>query len=292
MEGNIDEDMKKKEKTIQEIKLLEGGVQNKDENQVSEEKEREKKYIFFDTEATGLSVYEDQITEIAFKCGNLIFHHLIQVEKTVSEKARKITKITNEKLKNSKKACEIFELLTKWFEKMALTFTNHEFVLVAYNGFSYDIPLLFNEFKRNGLNLQIEFEKYRITYLLDPLIWFRNFAPKNMLLGKNDGTRSLKQEDVYRVLFQEFLEGAHSALDDTKALEKICKKTSHFSDEPLWGNLVCMKTTKEVLSFCYRKRKFTECAGKRSVEDALDKKKIPKVNILTFIKRKRKREDE
>jgi len=161
-----------------------------------------KPIIFFDIEATGLSVIRDRIVQIALikyspdKVEPDEFVRMINPGMPISEEAIKVHGITPEMLKNK----PTFEQISKEL---------FEFVgsadLGGYNSDRYDIPMLMEEFARSGLELDMSIRKtvdiQKIFYKMEP--------------------RTLKA--AYKLYCGKELEDAHDALVDVRATVDVLK---------------------------------------------------------------------
>ena len=186
--------------------------------------------VILDLESTGLSTCNDHITQIGavicrYKDGKYtpvegVFETLVHTEKTISDKVASITGITNGKLigaPSSKKAItQFFQWVQERREPM------EEVCLVAYNGHSFDFPLLFNEMERYQMRISELINPTLEVRLLDPLKWARESLDTSKLLRKNTGSCSYCLGDVYLSIFKAPIEQAHTALADAVALQRLC----------------------------------------------------------------------
>lgn len=171
-----------------------------------EEKEQKdiiknKKYVVFDLETTGLSSDEDSITEIsAIKIENgkmtECFNSFINPEKPIPEEVVKLTNITDEMVKNAPKANEMIGDFLKFSEGC---------VLVAHN-ISFDIGFL------NKIAYKCS---YKIENEQDDSL---ALARKKLPMLKNHKLKTVA--DYLKVS----LVGAHRAINDTLATAKVYLK--------------------------------------------------------------------
>lgn len=137
---------------------------------------KERKFVFFDLETTGLSPVEDRV--IQFAC------HILEEEKftdsvdiyinpgiELSPKIEELTGITNDFLRNNSKVLTeetAFEIIRKVIEEAD--------ILVGHNIICFDIPFLQEMYRRNG---SVFPEKNTI----DTLVLARNMlnSPSNKL---------------------------------------------------------------------------------------------------------------
>ncbi len=160
-----------------------------------------KRFIFFDTETTGVKSDKDRIIEIAAydALNEKSFSSLINPECEIPLEATKIHNITNEMVKDAptfKKVGEDF-----------INFCSEGAILVAHNNDAFDRPFLENEMKRS--DLQIPTWDY-----VDSLKWSRKY--------RYDLPRHALQflREVYEIEANQ----AHRALDDVIVLHKVFVK--------------------------------------------------------------------
>ena len=190
-----------------------------------------------DLETTGLSVFSDQITQIALVISILRengeftrlseFESLVKPQKAISQIASDITGITDEMLANQPNFAKVLPMLVLHLEttcdkakeiKGVDELTRR--VLVAYNGRSYDVPLLIHELKRINVDfVEVFMERFCTDFFVDPLLMARVLLKPVKLNAYYKP--SFKLTDVYEFVFGKELEGAHGALADAKACEEI-----------------------------------------------------------------------
>ncbi len=162
-----------------------------------------KALVFFDIEATGLSVVRDRIIQIAmikYTPGNPEpeeLNMLINPGATlISEEARAVHGISNEDVARK-----------PTFEQVAQKIYNFvgDSDLAGYNSNRYDIPMLMEEFHRAGLELDMDkrstVDVQRIFYKMEP--------------------RTLSA--AYRFYCEKHIENAHDALADVRATVEVLK---------------------------------------------------------------------
>lgn len=157
-----------------------------------------KRFIYYDTETTGVKIGKDRLTEIAAfdPFNNRKFCSFVNPECPIPPEATAITHITDEMVQDAPKIGQALEEFVK--------FCTGDYVLVAHNNDSFDKPFLEAEFLRAGL----EMPKW---IFLDSLKWARKYRP--------DLPRHSLQflREVYGIAENH----AHRALDDVYVLENI-----------------------------------------------------------------------
>lgn len=160
-----------------------------------------KRFIFFDTETTGVKAGKDRIIEIAAYDSHKkkSFTSLINPECDIPKEATAIHNITNDMVKNAPS-----------FEKVGsdfIDFCSENAILVAHNNDSFDRPFLENEITK--ADLKIPSWDY-----LDSLKWSRRY--------RYDLPRHSLQflREVYEIEANQ----AHRALDDVIVLYKVFMK--------------------------------------------------------------------
>ncbi len=157
-----------------------------------------KRFIYYDTETTGVRAGKDRIVEIAAfdPVEDRTFCQFTNPDCPIPPEVSKITKITDDMVKD---APPIGEVMTSFDE-----FCKGDVVLVAHNNDGFDKPFLEAEFKRGGMSMPS-------WTFVDSLKWarkYRNDLPRHSL-------QSLRE--VYGIVANQ----AHRALDDVIVLEKI-----------------------------------------------------------------------
>jgi DNA polymerase III subunit epsilon len=161
----------------------------------------QKRFIFFDTETTGVKAEKDRIIEIAAydSLNDKSFSSLINPNCPIPKEATAIHKITDEMVKNSPD----FESVGNKF----IEFCGAGAILVAHNNDSFDKPFL--EYEMKKANLKIPEWDY-----LDSLKWARKY--------RYDLPRHALQflRETYKIESNQ----AHRALDDVIILHKVFMK--------------------------------------------------------------------
>jgi DNA polymerase-3 subunit epsilon len=159
------------------------------------------KLIFFDIETTGIRVDKEKIVEIAAyeAFEKRSFASLVNPQTPIPQEASNIHGITDGMVANQ----PTFGAVMQDF----LSFCGPEFIIVAHNGDSFDIPFLEAECKRANL----PFPSFRS---IDTLKWARKYRP--------DLPRHTLQ--FLRETFQIEANQAHRALDDVMVLYQVYTK--------------------------------------------------------------------
>ena len=184
--------------------------------------------VFMDVEATGRSVLNDHVVQIAacadlfkyqFKNNKIHATHLqdeykswctyVYTSREMHYKASEITGITNKMLKGKPTFNIVWHKFVTWVKSLCSQANGITFV--AYNGNRYDFPILKNECLRNAVSWLPTMFSCPIEFY-DPLSKARSciVSPKYTL------------GCVYYTLFKKKIENAHDALADTTALRQIC----------------------------------------------------------------------
>jgi len=197
--------------------------------------------LFYDCEATGGSIYDDNIIEIAAK--------VIGVPNTVniacrefssfSNTSRRIIKavqdkcgITAQMLYGQPSFPAVLEMFLRWINDVVEEVNTHYNlvhypVLVAHNGFTFDFPILLAELHRRrilfnrlrSINLHFADTYFECKRLVkDNFEQFVNWTPSEK--------RCLGIPKLYAKLFPDSAYNAHRALEDVGAMEQIFTSSS------------------------------------------------------------------
>lgn len=198
-----------------------------------EQVDQDRYVISFDCESTGLSVYKDQIVELGatvyrwtasactFKsCGSFAQYARPTVAR-MSKKASQITGITAEQLAPHDTIGTVLAAF-KDFVEQACPDRDVPRVLVSYNGFAYDLPIMVAELERiaSGRSLAY-FRELHVEWALDMLPLCRQRLDSSRMVRKANGACSYRLGDVYMSVCQKALQGAHGALADSEAVMRI-----------------------------------------------------------------------
>lgn len=186
--------------------------------------------ISFDCETTGLSVTRDQIVEF----GAVVrLWDDTRVEElapfsmycrptvvTMSRRASEITGITMQSLEKQPTIRRVLESFRDHLDKVC-TDADAPRVLVSYNGFAYDIPIVVAEAERCGMSAITYFRELRIQTSVDVLLFGREVLDTTCLVRKANGKCSYRLGDVYVACCKQPLLGAHGAVADSRAVLDI-----------------------------------------------------------------------
>ena len=199
--------------------------------------------LSFDLETTGLSVWNDRITQIG---GTAVrkrkqeadkdkgadegadqgaytlvanFETLVKSEVSVSAEAAKKTGISNKDLVNAPPIAEALTLFFNWIREIR---EQTEVILIAYNGINFDFPILCNEITRCQQLPYVTLNACGITTVLDPYVWACANLEKSCVPRKTNGKYSYKLSDLHMALLERPLVNAHTALADTQGLIDLC----------------------------------------------------------------------
>lgn len=156
----------------------------------------------FDCETTGVSTTEDRVIQIAaikkFPDGTREEKkYLINPEIPIDPKATEVHGITDEMVKNAPTFKQLSVSMGKWFYGSDIS---------GFNSDSFDCNIMISEMERCGLTF-LDWD----CYLVDVMKLYRHFYPNT-------------QEAIYERFFGEKLEGAHDALNDCRASDRILEK--------------------------------------------------------------------
>ena len=179
---------------------------------------REMPLAFFDLETTGLDTATERIVEVGivtYRDGRLAerWGQLINPGIPIPPESTNTHHITDEMVKDEPLFHEVkWEVWSRLRDK----------IMVAYNGQSFDKPMLDAEFARHGLTAPQQ-------PILDPMMWVIQLMPK----------RSYKQEMVAEQLGITVHE-AHRAVADCEALAQITMRLAE-QLPPTLGELVAQQ---------------------------------------------------
>lgn len=176
--------------------------------------------IAFDLEATDNKPMICRITQIGAvgAKGDETFDTLVKADQAICEEASKITGITNEDLKNAP-VCRVALLnFCQYIERVR---KGRPVTLLTYNGHGYDYKLLYSEFKRAGLDPYLTLRRVGVTKLFDIFTWVKENVPNHNLIKNEIGAPSYKLVDVHESLCGFRYDGAHDALADCWATQRV-----------------------------------------------------------------------
>lgn len=152
------------------------------------------KLLFIDLETTALEVQKAKIVQIGLIYLDKSKSILINPTIPIPQEASNIHKITDEMVLNAPTFSELANPILNIIKDCD--------AIVGYNCRRYDIPILYIEFLRCGIEMPQK-----------PIIDVYEII--------SDLEKSRKLKDVYLRLVGEKLDGAHSAIEDIKATKKI-----------------------------------------------------------------------
>lgn len=198
-------------------------------------KEIEMKFylLSFDCETTGLSVLKDQIVEFgaliqlwdseSFETS--ILPSFAQYAKpttvlTMAKRAEEITGITTRSLEDKPPIKEVLMAFLAHVEQVCADLEIPR-ILLSYNGFSFDMPMVVAEIERYGGSSVSYFRQLRLRSTIDVLPFGRSCLDITTLKRKANGSCSYKLGDVYYSVCKHTLLNAHGALADSQAVLDI-----------------------------------------------------------------------
>lgn len=154
--------------------------------------------IFYDTETTGIKTDKDRIIEIAAydPVRGCTFEKLINPGIPIPADATAIHKISDAMVAEAPSFAQVAQEF--------IAFCEGEFVLIAHNNDSFDLPMLRSEFARH----QVEFPEWKF---IDSLKWARRY--------RGDLPRHTLQ--FLREIYGITANNAHRALDDVIVLHQV-----------------------------------------------------------------------
>ncbi|OGI01766.1 MAG: hypothetical protein A2104_09495 [Candidatus Melainabacteria bacterium GWF2_32_7] len=205
-------------------------------------------FIAFDTETTGTNIYPkkgpvDKIIQMGLVKVDpnekirpySIINQLINPEIEIPKEATKVHHITNEMLKNEPTINNVLPKYTKKYMDGNL--------LVAYNS-KFDIGMINNAISEYNREHQDKINDRKTYLTLDPFILIQRIHP---YLGAR---KTLNEQNKF--LFGRDIEGAHDALEDTKATINVLKYCCHYLNKhykPSDENPKKHLTIRDVLTF-------------------------------------------
>lgn len=167
-------------------------------------------YVFFDLETTGCpqsgSIFHEyhRIVQISAVCGNNKFDSVVNPQCHIPSESTAIHRVTNEDAENAATFGKVFPLFRSFVKSQIKR--GVVVVLVAHNAYGFDKLMLEKECARFGLRVPSTWKFY------DTLVQYRTQFPE--LASKRLG-------DIYKLRFNEDLEGAHNSLADSMALKRL-----------------------------------------------------------------------
>lgn len=180
--------------------------------------------LVLDIETTGLHIKNNRITQIACKglgmFGSYAFNsYILPVGDRVSSENARITGITQSFLETegtSFTAC--FEAFTVFIKEIRSAHPTAKISLLAHNGRRFDFAFIGNEFQRYyGTTSKDWREAAGVDVLLDTL----EVLKANDCWTDHPKPRAFSMQVLFKALFGMEIEGAHNAVNDVLALERI-----------------------------------------------------------------------
>jgi DNA polymerase III subunit epsilon len=158
-----------------------------------------KPLAFIDLETTGINVSKDRIIEIAViklltDSSEKTLHKFLNPEMEIPEASIAVHGITNEQVKDAPTFRDVANEIKQFIEGCDLA---------GYNSNRFDIPLLYEEFARTGIAVDLKNRKQ-----VDVAQIFMKMEKRNL-------------EAAYRFYCSKDLVGAHSAMHDVSATKEV-----------------------------------------------------------------------
>jgi DNA polymerase III alpha subunit (gram-positive type) len=189
--------------------------------------------ISFDCETTGLSVVNDQIVEFGaiIQLWDSVTAEIItqpsfaqyarpSTTTIMAKRAEEVTGITMRLLSDKPPIKAVLADFLVHIERVCSEIDVPR-LLLSYNGFAYDIPLVVAEIERYGGSAVSYFRQLRLQYAIDILPFGRSCLDTTILKRKANGTCSYRLGDVYLSVCKSTLLNAHGALADSQAVLDI-----------------------------------------------------------------------
>ena len=189
--------------------------------------------ISFDLESTGLSTYTDQVVEFGaaivrwdsvtgeMQALESFARYAKPTEAKMGRRAEELTGIRPEDLKGAAPIKAVLDLFRDHLE--ATCEEPIPRLLLSYNGFAYDIPMLVAEILRYGGSPATYFRLLRMESTIDVLPFGRSCFDTSRLVRRANGTCSYRLGDVYQAFCKCPLDGAHGAMADSLAVLDILR---------------------------------------------------------------------
>lgn len=241
---------------------------------------------YLDFESTDRTPLECRIVQIGAVMldpdGNeQTFQTLVKADQPMCAAATEVTGIKDSDLHGAP-ACQ--PALAQFFEWLDRVRRGHNVVLSAYNGLSFDFPLLMSEMHRWSMSPYATLRRHGVVRFADALPWARVNVPSHRLIKKPSGEASFKLTDLHESMVGCRFEGAHDALADCKALRSVCEapflREKGYSTEQL--NNFCCVGLKECVEEFQKRREGCDRAARAQVKKKVSEK--AKRTILSLFK--------
>lgn len=166
--------------------------------------------VYFDIETTGLDSKDGSIISIAASCNGQLFSSLVKPANPIPTESTRIHGLTDVDVADAPTWSVVGPTFLRWvYDTAGKTPT-----LVAFNGFSFDIPWVV---EKNKSVDAAEFPVFDAVYAADPLVAARaNFS-------RQEVGGSFRQAALYEWLFGSSPTAQHTADGDVKALVRIAE---------------------------------------------------------------------
>jgi DNA polymerase-3 subunit epsilon len=161
--------------------------------------------ITFDLETTGVNTEKDQICQYYFHKNTpdgetKILTDLVKPTIPIPAEASAVTGITDETVKDAKSFKQLAPSILDFIG------SGEDLVIAGYNSIGYDVPLLVNEFVRNGIDAKFIYGVPQI----DGMVLYRNYRNHKLVSAVKD-------------LCGYDLEGAHDAGNDVEGTRDVLR---------------------------------------------------------------------
>ena len=217
----------------------------------------EKYYISIDLETTGLS-REDHLTQVAIairtgRHGEIkTYTSYVFTDRPIPPKVVEITRITDDIVRSAPTLETVLVQMKEFIDSTCIS-ENGLRVLIAYNGVSFDVPMLTIAMRRVWSKERVSewWRMLRMSYLFDPLLYIRQVHPDDGRWSRRtNGNACLKLGDVHMSICKKTIDGAHDALNDCTAVLRVMEDEIFAAFESaVCNNTVDEKHTKNICRF-------------------------------------------
>jgi DNA polymerase III epsilon subunit-like protein len=248
--------------------------------------------ISFDCETTGLSKYQDQVTEFGAEIvlWDPVLHtqevigtfaqYVRPTSRAMTPGAAQVTGITTLMLENKPNITKVLRDFVTYLDEICKE--SYPRSLVSYNGFQYDIPLVVAELERGKIGSALPyFRQLKIGRTVDVLPLGRSALDTVCLKRRKNGSCSYRLGDVYESLCHCVLDGAHGALADCRAVLRIldCTELSKVFSSALTAKDLDIRTTRNIMQIVQETLKIL-AGGSTTCTGAKNKKRSRSVTSL------------
>ena len=183
--------------------------------------------VSLDFEATGLRPDKSHIIQIGALCvidgKSYEFEELCNPTVEVSDRICEITGLKHAEIRCARGVRDVLIRFMAFLRGLP----TRNIVLIAYNGFRYDFPLLYSNCRKYGVQYEEFVTSCNIQSVGDPYLWVKRSLKTEHTIRNRYGRPSYKLGDVYECMFSRRFECAHTALADAKALLLIVTSPEH-----------------------------------------------------------------